>query len=275
MEGRPTPPGGRRRLSDAETERLMLDTAVEEVLRHGLPVGLDRLGFEEVIRRAGVSRTAVYRKWRTREEFCERLLLELAGHDLHGARSYADERLPDLVAFLAADADWRRSPEGRRAVFVELCRRGASDDLHGRTTGAGIGLLVALVALLHSTDRLRGEIVASLTASEEDFQQTMGTLYAVLGGAAGVRPRQGADWATVASLGSALVVGAVVQGVGSAILRGGSVVSDPFGTGVDAEWTNLAIGYTALILGLTEPDPDFDPDAPAAALAGPRPDAVE
>ena len=31
MEGRPTPPGGRRRLSDAETERLMLDTAVEEV----------------------------------------------------------------------------------------------------------------------------------------------------------------------------------------------------------------------------------------------------
>ncbi len=275
MEGRPTPPGGRRRLSDAETERLMLDTAVEEVLTRGLPVGLDRLGFEEIIRRAGVSRTAVYRKWRTRDEFCERLVLELAGHDLMGERAYTGERLPSMAALLGPDAEWRGSAQGRRATFVELCRRGVAVDLHDRMTGAGIGLLVALVALLHSTDRLRDEILAALTASEEDFQRTTGALFAALGGATGFRPRHGADWAQVASLGGALVVGAVVKGVGSTILRGGAVTADPFGTGHTAEWTTLSIGYTALVLGLIEPDPHFDPDAPPAALAGPPPDAVE
>nr|NLI49479.1 TetR/AcrR family transcriptional regulator [Propionibacterium sp.] len=274
MEGRPTTVR-RRRLSDAETERLMLDTAVEEVLTRGLPVGLDRLGFEEIIRRAGVSRTAVYRKWRTREDFYARLLLELAGHDQHGVRAFSAERLPQFLAFLATDPDWRRTPEGRRATFVELCRRGVEANLDHRAGSAGVGLLVALVALLQSTERLHDEILAALTVAEDDFRRTMGGLYATLGRAAGVRPRYGADWATVASLGSALVVGGTVQGVGNALLRSESRPGDPFGTGRTADWTTLSLGYTALLLSLTEPDPDFDPDATPASLAAPRPNAVE
>lgn len=274
MEGRPTAVR-RRRMSDAETERLMLDTAVEEILGNGLRVGLDRLGFEEIIRRAGVSRTTVYRKWRSREDFYARLLLELAGHDQHGARAFAAQRLSQFRAFLAAEPDWPQTPESRRCAFVEGCRRDIEVNILDRSGPGGVGLLVALVALLNSTERLHDEILSALTTGEDDFRRAMGGLYCVLGGLCGVRPRQGADWETVASLSSALVVGATVQGVGNALLRGAARPADPFGTGRTADWTTVGLGYTALLLALTEPDPDFDPDATPADLAAPRSDPVE
>jgi hypothetical protein len=45
-------------LSDEETGRRMLDTALATVNRAGLTVGLDHISFEDVIRDAAVSRTA-------------------------------------------------------------------------------------------------------------------------------------------------------------------------------------------------------------------------
>ena len=79
-----------RRLSDQETEQRMLQAAVAMVHRTGLTVSLEHISFEDVIRDADVSRSAVYRRW-----------------------PYKDLFFSDLVKELAKDATRRRSPAMR------------------------------------------------------------------------------------------------------------------------------------------------------------------
>jgi len=47
----------------------MLQAAVAMINRDGLTVSLDHLSFEEVIRDADVSRSAVYRRWPYKQPF--------------------------------------------------------------------------------------------------------------------------------------------------------------------------------------------------------------
>ena len=68
----------RRRLSDEETEQRMLQAALAMVNQAGLTVSLDHISFEDVIRDAGVSRSAVYRRWPYKDLFFSDLLRELA-----------------------------------------------------------------------------------------------------------------------------------------------------------------------------------------------------
>jgi AcrR family transcriptional regulator len=58
-----------RRLPDQETEHRMLQAAVAMVQRTGLTVSLDHISFEDVIRDADVSRSAVYRRWPYKDLF--------------------------------------------------------------------------------------------------------------------------------------------------------------------------------------------------------------
>src|SRR6516164_8119090 len=78
----PAPPTGLarrgRRLSDQETEQRMLRAAVAMVSRTGLTVSLDHISFEDIIRDAGVSRSAVYRRWPYKDLFFSDLVRQLA-----------------------------------------------------------------------------------------------------------------------------------------------------------------------------------------------------
>ena len=67
-----------RRLSDRETEQRMLRAAVAMVQRTGLTVSLDHISLEDVIRDAGVSRSAVYRRWPYKDLFFSDLVKQLA-----------------------------------------------------------------------------------------------------------------------------------------------------------------------------------------------------
>jgi AcrR family transcriptional regulator len=67
-----------RRLSDQETERRMLGAALAVVSRTGLTVSLDHLSFEDIIRDADVSRSAVYRRWPYKDLFFSDLVKQLA-----------------------------------------------------------------------------------------------------------------------------------------------------------------------------------------------------
>jgi AcrR family transcriptional regulator len=67
-----------RRLSDHDTEQRMLKAAVAMVNRTGLTVSLDHISFEDVIRDADVSCSAVYRRWPYKDLFFSDLVKELA-----------------------------------------------------------------------------------------------------------------------------------------------------------------------------------------------------
>ncbi|AIJ25536.1 hypothetical protein AMETH_5444 [Amycolatopsis methanolica 239] len=158
--------GGRRRprLSDQETQRRMLTTAAEAVGRTGLTVGLDHLPFAELIRQAGVARSAVYRKWPNREAFLGDLLLELArGQAPLGATG--GEAAGVLVRrILLARLDALTTPDGRRAATAELVRETAFQDfrhLLGSPVWQTYLALTATAAGLPDGD-LRDQVVAAL-----------------------------------------------------------------------------------------------------------------
>src|ERR1039458_3125257 len=100
-----------RRLSDRETGQRMLDAAVAMVNRTGLTVSLDHISFEEVIRDAGVSRSAVYRRWPHKDLFFGDLVKELA----RTATPDIEQAELELIRQVVNEhLDWTRTPELRR-----------------------------------------------------------------------------------------------------------------------------------------------------------------
>ena len=109
-----------RRLSDQETERRMLGAALAVVSRTGLTVSLDHLSFEDIIRDADVSRSAVYRRWPYKDLFFSDLVKQLA---LDAAPGVVADELELMKQIAAARADWLETPELRRRLLPEIFRQ--------------------------------------------------------------------------------------------------------------------------------------------------------
>ena len=109
-----------RRLSDHETEQRMLQAAVAMVSRTGLTVSLEHISFEDVIRDAGVSRSAVYRRWPYKDLFFSDLVKELAQK---ATPTIVSEELDLIKRVVAERTDWLETPELRHRLVVELLRR--------------------------------------------------------------------------------------------------------------------------------------------------------
>lgn len=125
-----TPTGATRRrirISDAETERRMLDAALEMIAVRGMSVSLEHLSLEEVIATAGVSRSSAYRRWPYKDLFFSDLLVELARST--NLEDEGAEPLRQAQALLAA----RRTYIALNATFLGL----PDGDLR-RTVGAAL-----------------------------------------------------------------------------------------------------------------------------------------
>src|SRR5271169_4534453 len=109
-----------RRLSDAETERRMLDAAVAMVHATGLTVSLDHISLEDVIRDADVSRSAVYRRWPYKDLFFSDLVKQLAKD---ATPTIVNDELELMRRVMAEHDDWLETPELRHGLVVELFRR--------------------------------------------------------------------------------------------------------------------------------------------------------
>ena len=110
-----------RRLSDHETGQRMLAAAVAMVHRTGLTVSLDHISFEDVIRDADVSRSAVYRRWPYKDLFFSDLVKELARDATPPA--IASDELNLIQQIVAERLDWLETPDGRRRLLLEMFRQ--------------------------------------------------------------------------------------------------------------------------------------------------------
>jgi len=261
----PTGLGPRRpRRSDDETGRRMLDTALAMVNRTGLTVSLDHIGFEEVIRDAGVSRTAVYRRWPYKQMFFSDLLKELARAATPAAAVNEETGKALLRGVVAANGVDLTHPDARRALVVELIRQGAVGDFEAvyRSTEWRTYLALHATFLSLAEGELRDEVQEVLGRSERGFIERVAGAWQRIATVLGYRLRAdtGARFDTLATLATATLRGLVTMALSDPELVDRRFSADPGGTGSRSDWSLAALGAVGIAMTFLEPDPDVEWD---------------
>ena len=250
-----------RRLSDAETGQRMLQAALAMVNRSGLTVSLEHISFEDVIREAGVSRSAVYRRWPYKDLFFSDLVKELATDTTPDPTG---DELKLIQQIIASREDWLRTPQQRRELLLELFRELALLDFQNVYGSPGWRTYLALHATFLSLadGELRDEVQAALAETERRRGARIAAAWAQLTQLFGyrLRPETGADFAALATLLSATLRGLVIMALSTPGLAGQRLHGSPFGAAAGQEWSLPALGLASVATSLLEPDPDISWD---------------
>jgi AcrR family transcriptional regulator len=249
----------RRRLSDRETEQRMLDTAVGMINEAGLTVSLEHISLEEVIREAGVARSAVYRRWPYKDMFFSDLLRELARAT--APASVAGRATGDaaLTAIAAEQLERLDTPDGRRAMLLELIRREPDFAIVHQSAEWRTYLALHATFLSLPDGNLRTDVQTALTDSERGFTTRIAAAWQEWAELFGfrLRPELGTGYETLASLVSAHFRGLVLMSPTSPEIVEAHIDADPFGTGETARWPVRAVALAGVALTFLEPDPDI------------------
>lgn len=250
-----------RRLSDQETERRMLESAVTMINREGLTVSLDHISFEDVIRDADVSRSAVYRRWPYKDLFFSDLVVELARD---ATATIVDDEVALMRQVLREHPAWLDTSESRHRVMTELIRRLALFDFLTMHESPGWRTYLALHATVAglTEGELRDRVQQALAKSEQARTARIARSWEQLAGLFGyrLRPEIGATFEVMATMLNATMRGLVIAApstpdIVTVRMRGGV-----FGAADSDEWSLAAIGIASVASGFLEPDPDIEWD---------------
>lgn len=254
----------RRRLSDEETERRMLDAALAMVNRTGLTVSLEHISFEDVIRDAGVSRSAVYRRWPYKDLFFSDLLKELARATAPATTVSEETGKEVLRRVVVAHRGDLASAEDRHDLVTEMVRLAAVADFEAVYSSTEWRTYLALQVTFLSLPggELRDELQAALARSEQGFidriAQAWERLVAVLGYR--LRPETGGSFATIATLASAALRGLVTMALSNPELVTRRVRANPAGASTAADWSLISMAAASIATTFLEPDPEVEWD---------------
>lgn len=252
---------GRRRprLTDAQTAEAMLETALRELTRTGLTVGLDHIRLEDIIREAGVARSAVYRRWPHKDQFLGDLLLELA-------RSATPRHSPSLTAAidliratLLDRLDELRDPARRLQIAVEVLRDTAETDFQHVYRSSQWRTYLALTVTFISLPPgpLHDKVAEALATTEAGFTAGITAGYRLISDLLGLRLRhESVDFEVIAQLVNGMMRGLVVKALAAPELAERHIVGDLFG--VDGEWSLPALGLSGIVTSFLEPDGEWD-----------------
>ena len=282
------------RVSAEEVRQRMLDAGRELALEAGAALTIEHLRLEEVIQRARVPRSSVYRMWAYREEYIDDLLCYLAGEgSWYSDRPVlAPETTSVVTRILTDNKRLLATPEGRRALLLELVRLTTMRNYDALTESTTWRLHMALMATLGSTrsGQARKRIAAALEDAQKQSRESMVALLRYLMGVLGLRLRDPGYTLDHVQLAGGLVIqslalrnvqvqaslGEESDGDGQAApnvpqeakeVRAllNSPVPGPGLGGEPAEWTLVARAYLGVLDTFVELDPDFVP--PGAARA--------
>jgi len=277
------------RVPAEEVRQRMLDAGRGLALEAGAALTIEHLRLEEVIQRARVPRSSVYRLWAYREEYIDDLLCYLAGEGSWFSERpvLAPETSSVLQRVLAENKQLLATLEGRRALMLEIVRLTTVRNYDALTESTAWRLHMALMATLGSTrsGEARKRIAAALEDAQKQSRESMVALLGYLMGALGLRLRDPAYTLDHVQLVGGLLVQSLalrnVQ-VQAALGEGGQAapgvpqeakevrallnipVPGPSLGGEPAEWTLAARAYLGVLDTFVELDPDFTPPADGA-----------
>ena len=279
------------RVPAEEVRQRMLDAGRDLALEAGAALTIEHLRLEEVIQRARVPRSSVYRMWPYKDEYIDDLLCYLAGvGNWFNERPVFDpETVNVLMRVLEDNKELLGTMAGRRTLLCEMVRLTVARNYRALTESLTWRLHMALSATLGSTRS--GEARQKIAASLEEAQRvSRESLMAVFGAAAevlGLRLRnQAATWEHLQLAGGLLVQSIALRNVqvqaASQAMSGADPASGeaayvdtllntplpgPGLHGQPAEWSLAAFAYLGIVDAFVELDPDFTPEAPGAPAA--------
>jgi AcrR family transcriptional regulator len=290
------------RVAAEEVRQRMLDAGRQLAHEVGAALTIEHLRLEEVIQRARVPRSSVYRLWPYREDYIDDLLSYLAGEgSWFSDRTVLDPETFDLAVRVVTDnLPMLATPEGRRALMCEVVRITATRNYEVLTESLPWRLHMALIATLGSARNggARRRIAAALEDTQRRSRASLVTVLSHLATVLGYRLRDPAFTLDHVQLACGLLIQAMAQrnvqvqaalappedapgtadpdgGPGAALTeddlaepaRVAGLLNDPIpGPGLGgqpARWTLAAFSYLGLVDVFMELDPDFTP--PTAA----------
>ena len=256
---------GTRPSSEHETERRILDAAADALACTGLTVSLDHLSLEELIRDAGVPRSAVYRRWPTEDLFWRDVTKDLARN---AVPSIADEEIVAIEHLIAERADQLQTAEGRDALMAEVIRQLGLMDFEILHQSPRWRTYLALNAAYVSIadEETRAQIRDALSQGEQAHIRAVGKTLELLSGLLGyrVRPETAASFDTVATLLSAAMRGLVTMATSDPALGTRRLQGAPFWPAERLEWSLPAMAIGSIFIALLEPDPEIEWEADRA-----------
>ncbi|TXG90998.1 TetR/AcrR family transcriptional regulator [Rhodococcus rhodnii] len=203
----------RARISDSETQRRMLQAGFDVVAERGLSLSLEHVSMEELIDRAGVSRTSSYRRWPSKDLFAEELVLAIAratelGSEIPGLAEALASLDPRFLAVLD-------TAQGRHDLLVEVLRIVIEVDFLAMVDSSGwrtySTLSVAHLGL--RDDALRVRVAEALAETERRFTRSRAEAFERLMALVGYRLAEGTPggWYQVSTALGALTNGMLAQ----------------------------------------------------------------
>ena len=275
------------RVPAEEIRQRMLDAGRDLALDAGAALTIEHLRLEEVIQRARVPRSSVYRLWAYRDEYIDDLLCYLAGEGSWFSERpvLAPETFSVVRRTLADNRQLLATPEGRRAVLLEVVRLTTMRNYDALTESTAWRLHMALVATLGSTrsGEARKRIAAALEDAQKRSRETMVALLSYLMEVLGLRLRDPSytldhvqlagglliqslalrNVQVQAALGESADGGQAAPGVPQEAKEVRALLNSPVpGPGLGgelAEWTLAARAYLGVLDTFVELDPDFIP----------------
>ena len=181
------------RVPAEEVRQRMLDAGRAIALEAGTGLTIDHLRLEEVIARAEVPRSSVYRLWPYKDDYIDDLLIYLAGPGSFFTSSEVFDPETFAIPRAVIAGNWRLAGtlEGRRAILCETVRLAAARNYRALSDSPYWRIHNALIATVGSTRQgdARDKIAVALEHAQFQSRVSMLGLFGYLSAALGLRPR--------------------------------------------------------------------------------------
>jgi AcrR family transcriptional regulator len=264
------------RVSAEEVRQRMLDAGRDLALEAGATLTIEHLRLEEIIQRARVPRSSVYRIWPYKEDYIDDLLCYIAGRgSWFSERTVFDpETFVVVTQLLTEHKQLLATLEGRRALLQEMVRVTVARNYRALTHNPAWRLHSALAATLSSTrgSEARKQIAIALEETQSLTRSSLVEQFSYVVEALGLRLRDTARTTEHFQMAGSLLV----QGLAARNAQVQAAIGDTAqaaevdellnaplpGPGLDggqAEWTLAAFAYLGVLDAFMELDPAFTP----------------